>query len=503
MFSRQFLIGFLTLFFISQCIYSQREVTELSSGWKFFKGNNDQAFQTNFDDSAWQNISIPHDWAIEGPFIKDGDGNTGKLPWKGEGWYRKNMQLPDQYMGKRLYLLFDGIMAFPKVYINGKLAGSWDYGYNSFYLDITDLIQTGKNNLLAVHVDTRKHDSRWYPGAGIYRKVQLVAVDPVHVELWGTHITTPIIKPHYADVRTSTSIKNTSSEQKEVIVKNTIYSKENSVLKVQRDTLIIPGNSQRVAENTITLSNPLLWDTEHPHLYVMGTEVYSNNKLLDATKTIFGVREIRFTADHGLYLNNKRVQLKGVNLHHDLGALGSAFNYRAMQRQLEIMKEMGCNAIRTSHNSPAPELLDLCDEMGLLVIDEVFDKYDGKADITDTTDFEDFAQRNIKNFITRDRNHPSIFLWSVGNEMGEVQWNINNGFQKLQTMINQVKMHDNSRPVTMVNDQKESAKMRHFDMYDVHSWNYGRRYSLARQIETQQACDHHRICFNSEYAWLL
>ena len=181
------------------------------------------------------------------------------------------------------------------------------------------------------------------------------------------------------------------------------------------------------------------------------------------------------------------MQLKGVNLHHDLGALGSAFNYRAMQRQLEIMKEMGCNAIRTSHNCPAPELLDLCDQMGLLVIDEVFDKYDGKADITDTTDFEDFAQRNIKNFITRDRNHPSIFLWSVGNEMGEMQWNKNNGFQKLQTMINQVKLHDNSRPVTMVNDQKESAKMRHFDMYDVHCWNYGRRYILARQMEPNKA----------------
>jgi len=480
---KQFFVSFLVLLFISQLTLSQRKVTELDSGWKFFKGNQDQAYQPVFDDSAWQSVSVPHDWAIEGPFIKEGDGNTGKLPWKGEGWYRKKLPLSDQDKGKRIYLLFDGVMAFPKVYVNGKLAGSWDYGYNSFYLDITEFIKYDADNMLAVHVDTRKHDSRWYPGAGIYRKIQLIAVDPVHAELWGTHITTPIIKPHYADVRTSTSIKNTTTEQKEIIVKNTIYSKENSVLKEQRDTIIIPANSHRVAENTITLSNPLLWDTEHPHLYVMGTEVYSNNKLLDATKTTFGVREIRFTADHGLYVNDKRVQLKGVNLHHDLGALGSAFNYRAMQRQLEIMKEMGCNAIRTSHNTPAPELLDLCDEMGLLVIDEVFDKYDGKADITDTTDFEDFAQRNIKNFITRDRNHPSIFLWSVGNEMGEVQWNLNNGFQKLQTMISQVKLHDHSRPVTMVNDQKESAKMRHFDLYDVHCWNYGRRYGLARQME--------------------
>lgn len=484
---KQFFVSFLILLFISQLTISQRKVTELDSGWKFFKGNQDQAYQTAFDDSAWQSVSVPHDWAIEGPFIREGDGNTGKLPWKGEGWYRKKLSLSDQDKGKRIYLLFDGVMAFPKVYVNGKLAGSWDYGYNSFYLDITELIQYRADNILAVHADTRKHDSRWYPGAGIYRKVQLIAVDPVHAELWGTHITTPVIKPHYTEVRVNSSIKNSSSEQKEIVVKHIIYSADKRMLREQRDTVLIPGNSIRMAENTITLPNPLLWDPETANLYLMGTEIYHNNKLLDMTNTTFGVREIRFTADHGLYVNNKRVQLKGVNLHHDLGALGSAFNYRAMQRQLEIMKDMGCNAIRTSHNTPAPELLDLCDEMGLLVIDEVFDKYDGKADITDTTDFEDFAQRNIKNFVTRDRNHPSIFLWSVGNEMGEVQWNKNNGFQKLQTMINLVKQHDNSRPVTMVNDKIESAKMRHFDMYDVHCWNYGRRYSLARQMEPNKA----------------
>ncbi len=484
---KHFFVSFLILLFISQLTISQRKVTELDSGWKFFKGNQDRAYQTAFDDSAWKSVSVPHDWAIEGPFIKEGDGNTGKLPWKGEGWYRKKLSLSDQDKGKRIYLLFDGVMAFPKVFVNGKLAGSWDYGYNSFYLDITELIQYGPDNILAVHADTRNHDSRWYPGAGIYRKVQLIAVDPVHAELWGTHITTPVIKPHYAEVRINSSIKNSSSEQKEIVVKHIIYSTDKRMLREQRDTVLIPGNSVRISENTITLPNPLLWDPETPNLYLMGTEIYHNNKLLDVTNTTFGVREIRFTADHGLYVNNKRVQLKGVNLHHDLGALGSAFNYRAMQRQLEIMKDMGCNAVRTSHNTPAPELLDLCDEMGLLVIDEVFDKYDGKADITDTTDFEDFAQRNIKNFVTRDRNHPSIFLWSVGNEMGEVQWNLNNGFQKLQTMINQVKLHDNSRPVTMVNDKKESAKMRHFDMYDVHCWNYGRRYSLARQMEPNKA----------------
>ena len=188
-----------------------------------------------------------------------------------------------------------------------------------------------------------------------------------------------------------------------------------------------------------------------------------------------------------MYLNDKRVQLKGVNLHHDLGALGSAFNYRAMERQLEIMSEMGCNAVRTSHNTPAPELLDLCDKMGFLVIDEVFDKYDGKADITDTTNFENFTQRNIHNFVVRDRNHPSIFLWSVGNEMGDIQWDKNGGFDKLKTMLKYVNLYDSTRLTTMVCDSKESAAKRHFDFYDVHCWNYGRRYSLARELEPNKS----------------
>jgi beta-galactosidase len=209
--------------------------------------------------------------------------------------------------------------------------------------------------------------------------------------------------------------------------------------------------------------------------------------LLDSFTSTFGIRDIRFTADHGFYLNDRRVQLKGVNLHHDHGPLGAAFYIRAMERQLEIMKSMGCNAVRTSHNVPAPELLDLCDNMGLLVLDEVFDKYDNKADIMDTTRFENFARRNIRNFVLRDRNHPCIFLWSVGNEIGDVQWNQNNGFHRLNTMLNYVRKYDNTRPTTLVCDSQESAALRHFDYYDVHCWNYGRRYSLARQLEPNKA----------------
>ena len=196
---------------------------------------------------------------------------------------------------------------------------------------------------------------------------------------------------------------------------------------------------------------------------------------------------MRFDADHGFYLNDRRVQLKGVNMHHDHGPLGAAFYPRAMERQLELLKSMGCNAVRTSHNVAAPELLDMCDSMSILVFDEIFDKYDQKADIVDTTDFEDFARRNISNFVKRDRNHPSVFLWSVGNEIGDVQWNKNGGFAKLNTMINEVLRCDRTRPTTLVCDSRNSASLRHFDYYDVHSWNYGRRYDLARQLEPNKA----------------
>ncbi len=478
-------ILFVLLHFISTA--QVRTVELLSDGWKFQKGEQPKAQLPDFDDSGWENVLVPHDWAIAGPFEVEGDGNTGKLPWKGQGWYRKTLDIPETLEGKRLYLLFDGVMAFPKVYFNGKLAGKWDYGYNSFYVDITDFVQPGSNNLLAVHADTRPHDSRWYPGAGIYRKVQLLAVNPVHVDIWGTYITTPIIKPHFADVQVATTINNDAEKDAEVRLVHKLFNAEGTEVATKEIKQLIPADRQKVLETTLTLTNPHRWDMDDPYLYSVKSEVYVSNELTDVYESTFGVRAIRFTADHGFYLNDRRVQLKGVNLHHDLGPLGAAFNKRAMERQLEIMKKMGCNAIRSSHNTPAPELLDLCDEMGLLVINEIFDKYDGKADIVDTTDFDAFTHRNMRNFVVRDRNHPSIFLWSVGNEIGDVQWNVNGGFHKLRTMINYLEKYDDTRPNTLVCDSKESAALGHWQFYDVHSWNYGRRYSLARQLEPNKA----------------
>ncbi|MCB0471682.1 MAG: DUF4982 domain-containing protein, partial [Flavobacteriaceae bacterium] len=465
----------------------ERQVFNLNSNWKFTKGNPENASKDNYNDSSWEDVIIPHDWAISGPFMIEGDGNTGKLPWKGEGWYRKMINISESYQEKRIYLIFDGIMAFPEVYVNGIFAGSWDYGYNSFYLNITKFVQFGKDNTLAIYANTKNHDSRWYPGAGIYRKIRMVVVNPVHIAIWGTYVTSPIIKPNYAAVRIRTTVHNDSSEDQKIKVEHAILSAEGlEITKQDLEKPILKG-MHRDIENTLQVHDPLLWDIEHPYCYKVVTKVYVNKKLTDVDTTDFGIRSMRFTANNGFYLNDRRVQIKGVNLHHDQGPLGAAFNTRAMERQLEIMKSMGANAIRTSHNVAAPEVLDLCDKMGILVFDEIFDKYDGKADITDTTDFDAFAKRNIRNFVMRDRNHPSVFIWSVGNEIGDVQWNIDNGFEKLHTMVNYVRKYDPTRPVTLVNDNMESAKLRHFDYYDVHAWNYGRRYRLARDLEPDKS----------------
>jgi beta-galactosidase len=478
---RLFLIIFL---FLTNSALAQTSV--LRSGWKFAAGTHLNAQATDFNDAAWPSVTVPHDWAITGPSIPNGDGNTGKLPWKGEGWYRRTLEIPNAFAGKTLYLLFDGIMAFPEVYVNGKPAGSWDYGYNSFYIDISGLVQPGKANVLAVHVDTRNHDSRWYPGAGIYRKVSLIIVDPLHVGLWGTHVTTPIVKPHYADVRIATTIVNARTTPDSVRVLWEIVSPSGLVVVTQSKKLLAAAGSTET-EVTLTLPNPRRWDIVDPALYQLRTTLFRGAAQTDQALTSFGVRTMRFTADHGFYLNDRRVQLKGVNLHHDHGPLGAAFYPRAMERQLEIMKSMGANAVRTSHNAPAPELLELCDKMGILVFNELFDKYDAKADLRPGADFGEFAHRNVRNWMLRDRNHPSIFLWSVGNEIGDVQYNVNGGFNKLQTMVNYVRRYDPTRPVTLVCDNQASAALRHFDYYDVHAWNYGRRYALARQLEPNKS----------------
>jgi beta-galactosidase len=483
---RATLLIILSLALFSAQAQSRNWVT-MNEDWKFTKGNPADAEAVNFDDSSWEEVTVPHDWAITGPFNEAEPGFTGKLPWKGEGWYRKNFRVAAADKGKIVYFLFDGIMAFPKVYINGKPAGEWDYGYNSFYLDVTGLINFGGENTLAVYVDTRNHGSRWYPGAGIYRKVRMLTVNPVHTEIWGTWVSTPVVTSTYSDIKILTTVNNLNSEEKEVTIESQIVSPAGIEIASTESKRKIAAQSSREFDHRLTVTKPTLWDVENPVLYSVKTIIKVDEQVVDEKTTPFGFRTFEFTANDGFFLNGRHLQIQGVNLHHDHGPLGAAFNKRAMERQLEIMKEMGCNAIRNSHNVAAPELLELCDKMGLIVFNEAFDKYDDKADITPETDFYEFGERNIRNFVKRDRNHPSVVIWSVGNEMGDIQGNVNNGHQKLAAMVGYVRKYDITRPVTMACDQDGNAYQRHFDYYDIHSWNYGQRWEPARKLDPSKA----------------
>ncbi len=466
---------------------NSRKQTDFNENWKFTKGNPENAATVNFDDSSWETVTVPHDWAISGPFNEAEPGFTGKLPWKGEGWYRKKFMVDAADKGKIIYFMFDGIMSSPKIYINEKLAGEWDYGYNSFNINATDFIDFGEENTIAVYVDTRNHGSRWYPGAGIYRKVQMLITDPVHTGIWGTYITTPVVNSAYSDVRVLSTVNNHHSEEKEVVAETRILSPEGIEIASSETKRKISAKTSREFDFWLTVTQPEIWDVKNPVLYSVKTTIKENGKIVDESETSFGFRTFEFTANDGFFLNGKHFQIKGVNLHHDHGPLGAAFNLRAMERQLEIMKEMGCNAIRNSHNVAAPELLELCDKMGFIVFNEAFDKWDDKADITPETDFYEFGERNIRNFVKRDRNHPSVVIWSVGNEMGDIQGNVNNGLQKLAAMVGFVRKYDVMRPVTMACDQDGNARWRHFDYYDVHSWNYGQRWEPARKLDPSKS----------------
>lgn len=481
------LLSFISIFAFMPNAFSEDWV-KLNNDWKFTKGNPENAKSVNFDDSSWEDIKIPHDWAIAGPFDPDGNGGTGKLPWQGEGWYRKTFEVSADALGKIVYLKFDGVMASPKIYINGKLAGKWDYGYSTFYLDISNLVNFGAKNTIAVSVDTRKHGSRWYPGAGMYRKVEMMVTSKVHKEIWGTYITTPVVKESYAEMRVLTNVKNLDNTDQKVTIITTVISPEGNEIKSFRTKeRTVSSNGSREFDSWMTITRPSLWNLDNPVLYTLKTDVMVGGKMVHSDETPFGFRSFEFTANNGFFLNGKHVQIKGVNLHHDHGPLGAAFNTRAMERQIEIMKEMGCNAIRNSHNVCAPEMIELCDKMGMLVFNEAFDKYDNKSDITPETDFYEFGERIIKNFVMRDRNNPSVIIWSVGNEMGDIQGNANYGLQRLAAMVGFVRKYDITRPVTMACDQNQNAHWRHFDYYDIHSYNYSQRWLPARTMEPSKS----------------
>jgi len=460
----------------------QRLTLDFNSDWLFMKGEQDeQVTGADLDDSGWEPVRLPHDWAITGPFDPAGDGSTGKLPWKGVGWYRKTFTLDAGYEGRRIYLDFDGVMAFPEIYVNDNLAGEWDYGYNSFRVDATPYVKFGEENVIAVIADTRRHRSRWYPGAGIYRKVTMTIADPVHVSHWGTFVTTPSVTDDAATVKITATVENNSEKDTAAEIGIRLLDPSGVQVAEGNVSVSIPAGGSKEAVRTFDISNPRRWDVDNPELYEAEVIVSADSRVADTETTTFGIRTFGFTADDGFHLNGRRVQLYGVNLHHDQGPLGAAFNVRAMQRQLEIMREMGVNALRTSHNPPAPEVLDLCDRMGILVWDEVFDKWEATADHVSDEPLETFGERQIKNLVLRDRNHPSVVVWSIGNEIGTGERGWGKTAERVAFMKDFVLKYDPTRPVTIGNDNPGDGDNDVLDALDVVGYNYMRRYGRFRE----------------------
>ncbi|HQE96325.1 MAG TPA: glycoside hydrolase family 2 TIM barrel-domain containing protein, partial [Candidatus Marinimicrobia bacterium] len=378
--------------------------------------------QKDYDDSQWEIVNLPHDWAIKGPFFDGSNpvvgGGMGRLPSPGVVWYRKKLDIPATDAGKSIFLDVDGAMSYAMVWLNGYLVGGWPYGYSSWRLDLTPFIIPGAENQLAIRLDNPNHSSRWYPGGGIYRNVWLVKTNPIHIAQWGTYITAENISATCATLNLEITIDNDSRNDAnvkaitEVFVLNENGDKIGKPVTYFKPMEIIIFTGTRTSEkNSIMIKNPKLWGpppTQTPNCYVAVTTLWQDDKPIDQYETRFGIRSVRFEPDSGIYINSELIKIKGVNQHHELGALGAAFNTRAAERQLEILREMGCNAIRTAHNPPAPELLELTDRMGFLVMDEAFDVWERKKTPLDFhLIFPEWYEPDLRAMVRRDRNCPS------------------------------------------------------------------------------------------------
>jgi len=445
-------------------------------------GGNLPFVDAKFDDRTWHSVDLPHDWAIGGPFLTTGNfGGMGRLKTWGPAWYRKKLDIPSSDQGRSVFLDVDGAMAYATVWLNGRLVGGWPYGYSSWRVDLTPYMMPGGQNQLAIRLDCPPDSSRWYPGAGLYRNVWLVKTNPVHVGQWGTQISTPKVTNKSATVALKVTVDNDSLSDTAVGIATKIFALGADGRETGRAVATFAPLSTHVAasssadvEATITIANPRLWGpppTQKPNRYVAVTTLSRGGKAIDQYETPFGIRTVRFDPNHGVLVNGEHVSLKGVNNHHDLGALGAAFNVRAAERQLEVLQDMGCNAIRMSHNPPAPELLELTDRMGFLVIDEVFDSWERKKTPYDFhLVFPEWHEQDLRSMLRRDRNHPSIFLWSVGNEVGE-QFSGEDGAKIARNLVGMVREEDLSRPtMTAMNYSKPDMPLP--AAVDVISLNY-------------------------------
>lgn len=413
----------------------------------------------DYDDSGWEAVTLPHDWAIEGPFLETGPhGGMGRLPSWGVGWYRRDLDLPASDAGRSIFLDVEGAMAYASVWVNGHLVGGWPYGYASWRLDLTPYVEPGGANQLAIRLENLPDSSRWYPGAGVYRDIRLTKTHPVHVGQWGTFIRTPDVSTESASVEIDVTIDNDTDADTVVEVTTEIHALDDDgrrtgrpVAAIHSGEVGIPGGGTATTSDMVTIRKPRLWGPppgQRPHLHVATTTLRRGGEPIDRYETVFGIRDVHFDPDRGVIVNGQHVPLNGVNNHHDLGALGAAFNLRAAERQFEILQEMGANALRTSHNPPAPALLDLADRMGFLVVDEIFDVWQRRKTPLDFhLIFDDWHEADLRAFIRRDRNHPSVILWSVGNEVGE-QYTGDDGAAVAQSLVDIAHDEDPTRLVT-------------------------------------------------------
>ncbi len=422
---------------LSTMATAQRSEILLDKNWKFTRQDDPKASEAVYNDSKWQNVTVPHDWAIYGPFdsrndlqvmaiVQDGQkeaeqhaGRTGGLPFVGVGWYRTKVKLPQFNTGKKATIIFDGAMSHANVYVNGKKVGYWPYGYNSFHFDITDALKQGEENTIAVRLENPTQFSRWYPGAGIYRNVHLVITETAHIPVWGSQITTPVINKDFAKVSVKTKIqKPANGDVSKYTLQTDIIDASGSMAASQKSTITVYDDA--TFDQQVIVKNPKLWDVDHPNLYNAVSKLYDDGKLMDTYETTFGIRSIEIIPNKGFYLNGKLTKFKGVCNHHDLGPLGGAVNDAAIRRQVRIMKDMGANAIRTSHNMPAPELVKACDEMGMMLMPESFDEWKiPKMKNGYNTLFNEWAEKDLINLIHHFRNNPSVVMWCVGNEVEE------------------------------------------------------------------------------------
>lgn len=443
-------------------VSAQRQETLLLDGWRFCLGDVKGAEARDYDDTRWRTVSIPHDWAITGEFdinndlqtmlnVQNGEtkanlktGRTGGLPHIGTGWYRRSFEAS---ANGRTFIYFDGAMSHARVYINGKEAAFEPNGYSAFTVDATNLVVDGKNSL-AVRLDNPEHSSRWYPGAGIFRPVTLISTGKAHIPTWGTKVTTPYVKRDYAIVSASTTVKGATQDS--VLVTTEVLDAAGKKLASytqrykSRDSILVTHN--------MTVTNPDLWSPQSPSLYTLQTKVYDGNKLSDATTTTFGIRTIEYIPEHGFFLNGIHEKIRGVCIHHDLGALGAAIDKDVIRMRLNMLKNMGCNAVRTSHNLPSSTLVRLCDEMGLMLLIEPFDEWDTpKSENGFHRFFNDYADNQVRQMVRHFRNSPSVIMWGIGNEVPNQR--DDEGYRIVARLQNIVHEEDPTRPVTICMDQ--------------------------------------------------